>query len=157
MRFVRLTLLASLIFCMGAAKRPSLDLRIHALGTAAEAPTFAYPATLLNGTPIFLQRMPLLTQREVVSVFPFAAKDGTEGIYLKLGAHGSRLLEQNTMTRRGTMLVVLLNGRQVSNLLVDRPINDGIVCIPRGLNADEISLLTAAFPVMGEHGGKSRR
>lgn len=157
MRFVRFALAACLVFCTGAAKKPSVDLRVHAMGTAAEAPSFAYPTTLLNGTPIFLQRMALLTQREVSSVYPFNAADGSQGIYLKLGAHGSRLLQQHTMSKRGTMLVVLLNGRQVSNLLVDRPVDDGIVCIPRGLNDDEISLLTMAFPIMNQQGGKKRR
>lgn len=142
---------------MGAAKKSSLDLRIHAMGTPAEAPTFAYPFTLLNGTPIFLQRLALITQREVVSVYPFAAADGSQGIYLKLSSHGTQLLLQHTMSRRGTMLVVILNGRQISNLLVDRPVNDGILSIPRGLNEDEILLLTSAFPVMGQQGKKSRR
>lgn len=157
MRFLRFALAVGLLFCTGAAKKPTLDLRVHALGTAAEAPTFAYPTTLLNGTPVFLQRMAMLTEREVSSVYPFSAADGSQGIYLKLGAHGSRLLQQYTASNRGAMLVVLLNGRQVSNLLVDRPVNDGIVCIPRGLNDDEISLLSLAFPVMNQQGGKARR
>jgi hypothetical protein len=40
----------------------------------------------------------------------------------------------------------------VSNLVVDRPVTDGIVSIPRGLDAAEIELLTAAYPVLGETG-----
>lgn len=157
MKFARLLVLVPLVFCTGAAKRPALDLRIHATGTAAEAPTFAFPSTLINGTPVFLQRMPLLTQREVTAVFPFAAADGTEGIYLKLGPHGSRLLQQHTMAKAGTMLVVLLNGRQVSNLLVDRAVDDGIVCVPRGLTPEETAMLASSFPVMGGEGRKKRR
>ncbi len=154
MKFARLLLIVPLVFCTGAAKRPSLDLRIHGTGTAAEAPTFAFPSTLMNGTPVFLQRLPLLTQREVSAVYPFAATDGTQGIYLKLGAHGSRLLQQHTMSRPGTILVVLLNGRQVSNLLVDRPVDDGIVCVPRGLTPEEAELLSISFPVIGQEGKK---
>jgi hypothetical protein len=52
--------------------------------------------------------------------------------------------------------VVLLNGRQVINLVVDRPVTDGIVSIPRGLTPEEVALLRTAFPVMGETGKKGR-
>ena len=126
--FPFLALLA--LLCLGGAKKPEVDLRIHGLSTAAEAPTFAFPSTLMNGQPVFLQRMPLLSQREVKAVYPFPAADGSYGIYLKIDNHGSRLLEQQSLQRRGSTLVVMLNGRQVSNLIIDRPISDGIVSIP---------------------------
>jgi hypothetical protein len=153
-RPILLGLCAAALLCTGGAKKPAIDLRIHGEGIAAEAPTFAFPATLLNGQETFLSRMPLLTQREVRAVYPFPAADGTEGVYLKLDNHGTGLLQQHSMERRGRTLVVLLNGRQVSNLLVDRPVTDGIVSIPRGLSAEDITLLTTVFPVMGESGKK---
>lgn len=148
---------AAALACLAGAKKPVLDLRIHAEGTEAEAPSFAIPATLLNGKPVFLQRMPLVTQSEVESIYPFPAADGSQGVYLKLGPHGSRLLQQHTMSQQGRMLAVLLNGRMVSNLLVDRPIDDGIVCIPRGLSQEDITLLTTAFPVIGQPSTKKKR
>jgi len=147
---------AAALLCTGGAKKPVVDLRIHGEGIAAEAPTFAFPATLLNGRETYLSRMPLITQREVRSIYPFPAADGSEGVYLKLDNHGTGLLQQHTMERRGRTLVVLLNGRQVTNLLVDRPVTDGIVSIPRGLSPEDIALLRAAFPVIGEAGGPRR-
>jgi hypothetical protein len=158
MSSLRLAFVALALLCLGGAKKPPMvDIRIHALGTEAEAPTFAIPATLLNGTPVFLQRMPLLSQREVNAVYPFVAADGSHGTYLRVDNHGSRLLQQHTMSRRGELLVVLVNGRQVSNLLVDRPIDDGIVSIPRGLSADDIDLLTSVFPVIGQEATPKKR
>ncbi len=147
---------AAALLCTGGAKKPVVDLRIHGEGIAAEAPTFAFPATLLNGRETYLSRMPLITQREVRSIYPFPAADGSEGVYLKLDNHGTGLLQQHTMERRGRTLVVLLNGRQVTNLLVDRPVTDGIVSIPRGLSPEDIALLRTAFPVIGEAGGPRR-
>jgi len=147
---------AAALLCTGGAKKPVIDLRIHGEGIAAEAPTFAFPATLLNGREVYLSRMPLITQREVRSIYPFPAADGSEGVYLKLDNHGTGLLQQHTMERRGRTLVVLLNGRQVTNLLVDRPVTDGIVSIPRGLSPEDITLLRATFPVIGETGGPRR-
>ena len=147
---------AAALLCTGGAKKPVIDLRIHGEGIAAEAPTFAFPATLLNGREVYLSRMPLITQREVRSIYPFPAADGSEGVYLKLDNHGTGLLQQHTMERRGRTLVVLLNGRQVTNLVVDRPVSDGIVSIPRGLSPEDIALLRTAFPVIGETGSPRR-
>ena len=151
-RPILLVFSAAALLCTGGAKKPAVDLRIHGEGMAAEAPTFAFPATLLNGRDTFLSRMPLLTHREVRAVYPFAAADGSQGVYLKLDNHGSSLLQQHTMERSGRFMAVFLNGRQVSNLVADRPVSDWIVSIPRGLDESEIALLTAAFPVMGETG-----
>ncbi|MGA0112021.1 MAG: hypothetical protein ACO3PN_07955 [Chthoniobacterales bacterium] len=157
MKFRRLAFVAAALLFAAGAKKPVLDLRIHAEGTEAEAPTFAIPATLLDGRPAFLQRMPLVSQSEVDAIYPFPAADGSQGIYFKLGAHGSRLLQQHTMSQQGKLLVVMLNGRMVSNLLVDRAINDGIVCIPRGLSPDDIALLAGAFPVLGQENAEKKR
>lgn len=157
MRLSRLLLAAAALACVAGAKKPVIDLRVHAEGTEAEAPTFAIPATLLNGRPTFLQRMPLATQSEIDAIYPFAAADGSQGVYLKLGAHGSRLLQQHTMSQQGKLLVVMLNGRMVSNLLVDRPIDDGIIAIPRGLTPEDIAVLTSAFPVLGQESKKKQR
>ena len=90
-------------------------------------------------------------------MYPFGAADGSQGVYLKLGPHGSRLLQQHTTTKSGEVLVVMLNGRMVSNLLVDRPIEDGIVCIPRGLSPDDIAVMETVFPVVGQEGKKKKR
>jgi len=145
------------LLCVAGAKKPVIDLRIHAQGSEAEAPTFAIPATLLNGQPVFLQRMALITQSEVDAIYPFAAADGSQGVYLKLGPHGSRLLQQHTSTKKGEFLVVMLNGRMVSNLLIDRPIDDGILSIPRGLSPDDIAVMETVFPVVGQEGKKKKR
>ncbi|MFM8788815.1 MAG: hypothetical protein ACKOEI_02970 [Chthoniobacterales bacterium] len=156
MKFHRLFVFAAALACVAGAKKPTIDLRVHAEGTEAEAPTFAIPATLMNGRPAFLQRMPLATQSEIDAIYPFAAADGSQGVYLKLGHHGSRLLQQHTMSQQGKLLVVMLNGRMVSNLLVDRPIDDGIIASPRGLTQEDIALLGSAFPVIGQE-GKSKK
>lgn len=159
MRSLRVLAALSLLLSLGASKKPVLDVRVHAQGTPAEAPTFAFPTTLLNGTPIFLQRMPLVSSREIVSVYPFPSpsSDGSRGAYLKLDNHGAQLLQQCTMDRRGTVLVVMVNGRQVCNLLVDRAIDDGIVAIPRGLTDQDVAMLCEAFPVMGQTTQKKTR
>ena len=145
------------LFCTGGAKKPVVDIRIHAEGMASEAPSFAFPATLMDGRQVHLSRMPLISHREVKAIFPFDAADGTRGVYLKLDSHGSGLLNQHTVAARGGTLAVFINGRQASNLRVDRQVSDGIVSIPRGLTEEDITVLSSAFPILGQSEEKSGR
>lgn len=156
-RLFVLALVLGAMLCTGGAKKPVVDIRIHAEGLASEAPSFAFPATLLDGRPVHLARMPLVSHREVKAIFPFDAADGTRGVYLKLDSHGSSLLNQHTTAARGGTLAVFINGRQVSNLRVSRQVSDGIVSIPRGLTEEDITVLTSAFPVLGGSEEKSGR
>jgi len=151
-----LTLTLAALLCTGGAKKPPFELRIHHEGLAAEAPSFAFPATLLDGTPTHLARMPLITHREIRGIYPFDAADGSRGVYLQLDPHGAGLLNQHTSARQGGTLAVFLNGRQVSNLTVDRPVSDGIFSIPRGLTAEESELMATLFPVIGEENPRRR-
>lgn len=156
-RLALLTFALVALLCTGGAKKPVVDIRIHAEGRASEAPSFAFPATLLDGRQVYLSRMPLISHREVKAIFPFDAADGTRGVYLKLDSHGSGLLNQHTAAARQGTLAVFINGRQASNLRVDRQVSDGIVSIPRGLTEEDITILSSAFPVLGQSDDKPGR
>lgn len=154
MRSRILLLLLAALLCLGMARKPPLSLRLHGEGTASEAPTFAFPANLLSGRPVYLQRMPLVTEREIRAFHAFEADDGSYGACFQLDNHGRKLLEQFSMSRRGTYLVAIFNGRQVADLFVDRTVSDGILCIKRGLTSEDVTLLGRHFGVIG---GKPRK
>jgi hypothetical protein len=71
----------------------------------------------------------------VKAVYPFKAPDGTGGAYLKLDGHGANLLTQFSIEKMGrnAVLAVIVNGRQVADLMVDAPVRDGIFVIPSGM------------------------
>ena len=76
-----------------------------------------------------------LSDRDVIDVIPFAAKDGTQGAYLRLGPSGRLALTAVSQSKLGKAMVIFVNGRQIADLHIDRRIEDGILPIPSGLTA----------------------
>ena len=134
-----------------------LTLRIHCEGSAEDGEKFTVPVTLLDGRKAHMSVMPILTEHEVKAVYPFKAPDGTGGAYLKLDGHGANLLTQCSLEKRGSVLAVLVNGRQAADLMVDAPVRDGIFVIPSGLTMTEEARLVNAFPLMGQENAPDQK
>jgi hypothetical protein len=138
----------------GAKKPPAVSIRFYG-EAGSEGGNFSDKVTLLaNGRETYMTAMPLITEREVKSFYPFPAKDGTMGTYLRLDDHGMRLLEQHTMSKRSTYLLVFFNGRHIVDLYVDKAVHDGIAIIPRGLTPTDIEFLDVTFPRYGHEDEK---
>jgi hypothetical protein len=138
----------------GAKKQPPVSIRFYG-EAGAEGGNFSEKVTLLHsGRQTHMGSMPLLTEHEVRSFYPFTAKNGTMGAYLRLDDHGTRLLEQHTMSRRGSYLIVFFNGRHVVDLYVDKAVRDGIATIPSGLTPQDIEFLDMALPRYGHEDEK---
>ena len=58
---------------------------------------------------------------------------------------------------RGGVLVVMINGRQVIDLLVDAPVRDGVFVIPYGLTMAEVARLVNAFPIIGQENNPKQK
>lgn len=101
--------------------------------------------------------MPLINERDIVSAQTFPAADGSHGAYFKLDSHGTNLVMQHSLSQRGTFLFAFLNGRAVIDLYIDRPVQDGIIAIPRGLTPEEVLLIEQKFPLIGNEDGKPQR
>jgi hypothetical protein len=162
MKFIRAAIAAVLAITAvgnaeaGAKKQSSAAVRFYAEG-GAEGADFSQKVELLNSKrPVYMQSMPLITEREIKAFYPFPAQDGsgTFGAYFKLDSHGSSLLGQHTMSRRGSYLLAFFNGRHVTDLYIDRGVNDGIVSIPSGLSRNDLDLLEMAFPIIGQESVK---
>ncbi|MEO6845956.1 MAG: hypothetical protein ABI443_01470 [Chthoniobacterales bacterium] len=149
----RKTLLAAFLalLCVAANKKSTLTIRFHAEGSPGDGEKFVQgivfktpPHTGVIGI------MPVATEREIVAFFPFKAKDGTMGAYFKLDSHGAALLEAFTIENRGRTVVALVNGRQVIDMISDKPISDGVITIPSGLTDAEIAAMRAEFRIIGQ-------
>jgi hypothetical protein len=138
-------------------KKDVLNIRIHGEATPQDGEKFSVPFTLLNGTKTYLSIMPVLSEHEVRSILPFKNPDGSLGVFLYLDAHGANLLAEYSIEKmgRGSMLAVMVNGRQVIDLEVDKPVRDGVVYIPYGLTMEEEARLVNAFPLAGQKGKKA--
>ena len=142
----------------GASKQSAVAVRFYGQGGGAgEGSDFSQPVPLLgSGRTIYMQTMPLITEKEITAYYPFQATDGsgTMGAYFKLDAHGSNLLGQHTMSRKGSYLLAYFNGRHVIDLYIDRAVTDGIISIPSGLTSADIAALEITFPLMGHENEK---
>lgn len=140
-------------------KKEALSVRIHGEGGAEEGEKFTVPLVLLDGRRAALSIMPLLSEHDIKSVYPFHASDGTYGVYLRLDPHGANLLTQYSLERMGrnNVLAVMVNGRQVTDVLVDKPVRDGLFCIPQGLTMIEAARFVNSYPVMGQENARSQK
>jgi len=145
----------------GMARKPALTLRFHLETTGAAGAPFAIPVKFTNpARDGFMSNVPAISERNIVAIFPTPAADGTWGCAFKLDAGGRLALEQLSRDKRGSSLVAFMatkgGSHQIMDLLIDRPVSDGILYLPRGLTALEIAALRKTFKVLGESGKKPR-
>lgn len=143
-------------FTAGAKKQNPVAVRVYPESSELGG-KFSSPVELINPKrKTHMATMPLINEADIASVYPFPAPDGsgTYGAYFRLDNHGKNLLSQHTMSKRGTFLIVFFNGRHVTDLRIDRGVEDGLFSIPSGLSALEADLLKYEWPPLGEEGGK---
>jgi len=140
-------------------KKDTVTIRVHGEAGQEDGEKFSIPYVLVDGRKTTLSVMPLLSEHDVKSVYPFKAPDGTGGAYLKLDSHGANLLTQFSIEKMGrnAVLAVIVNGRQVADLVVDAPVRDGIFVIPSGMTMVEEALLVNGFPLMGQENSPAQK
>jgi hypothetical protein len=140
-------------------KKEVFTIRVHGEASPEDGEKFATPVILLNGRKTTLSIMPLLNEHDIKSVYPFKTQDGSGGAYLRLDAHGANLLSLYSIEKkgRGSVLAVMVNGRQVTDLVVDAPVRDGIFAIPFGLTMAEEAHLVNTFPIMGQENAPAQK
>ena len=142
-------LCASFVQAAGKKKRdPGIQIRFHAQ-TSGYDPTFAAKVNIGNPPQeLTVEKIPLITEHDFQSFYPYRAADGTFSAVFKLDRHGAATLEELSAEKRGLQLLVVVNGRPLTSLLVDRTIKDGIIFIPAGLTEENIRALGASFNIM---------
>jgi len=155
MKILRILVLAPLLLSfVAAAKKPQVSVRFHAEANARDGEPFAMPIKFQNpARDGFVERVPSISERDIKAVYPVPATDGTFGCAFQLDQHGRIGLQTLSTQRRGASLVVFVNTKsgmhQVIDMIIDKPITDGIVYIPRGLTQLEIAALQKKFRTMG--------
>ncbi len=144
--------LAILALCLTAGSKkmdPTIAVRFH-LQTNTFDPTFA--TKLMLGEPpreVLIEKIPTISERDIASFYPFSAADGTYAVAFQLDRHGQINLETLSASKRGTLLIAIINGRVITPLTIDKTITDGIIYVPSGLTVAEVRALGASFTIMG--------
>ena len=137
------------------ARSNHCTLRVHAQANENDGSVFASPITTpITGKSIFIEKIPAISEHDVAAFRACPAADGSFGVLLQLNDHGRLALETLSIEHRGSTLLVLVNGRAVTEMLVDRRVSDGQIYLASGLSSSDIAAMEKDWPPIG---GKKRR
>ncbi len=133
------------------AKEKKASFRAHTMANANDSSSFAAPVvSRADGRTIFITKTAVISERDVETFRPYQAGDGSFGVLLQLDRHGRLALDTLSVERRGTPLVIYVNGRQVAQLQIDQRVQDGRLYLENGLTAADIELMRKTWPLIGQ-------
>jgi hypothetical protein len=154
---IGMRILCVFVFCLvfaltdAAAKQRHCTFRVHAQANPRDTDVFSMPARATSsGKDIAIQKLPWITERDVMAVSPYPAQDGTFGALFQLDEHGRVVLDTLSVERRGGFLFVFVNGRMITELQIDKRVSDGKIYIPAGLTAADIELMKKQWRLIGQ-------
>jgi len=135
----------------GVAKQSHCTLRVHAQANPRDTEVFATSVrTQVSGKEVAIEKMPWISERDVMAFSSYTANDGTYGALLQLDDHGRVVLDTLSVERRGGFLFVFINGRFITQLEIDKRVSDGRIYIPSGLTAADIELMKKDWRLIGQ-------
>lgn len=134
-----------------AARRPKCSVRFYAEVSSYSENPFATPIkTFSPPRQVFIENSAFISERNITGVHVFPFQDGTWGCVFRLDSSGRIALATVTSANRGRSVFFYLGNektsRQVLEIFVDRPVNDGVLPVSRGLTYPEVQLLQKQFP-----------
>jgi len=94
--------------------------------------------------------MARITEQEVVAFYPYQVGKDNFGALFQLDEHGRIALDTLSIERRGSLLFVLINGRPITELQIDKRVSDGQVYVPSGLTKADIDLMKKDWRLIGQ-------
>jgi hypothetical protein len=151
MKSIFASLIVALIVASVAGKDRPCIFRVHVEANANDTASFAgsVPA-LFSGKRVAIERMPRLSERHVVTFYPYEAGNGNYGAFFQLDEHGRIALDTLSAEKRGTLLFVLISGRPVAELQIDQRVSDGRIYIASGLTKPDIESMKKCWRLIGE-------
>jgi hypothetical protein len=141
----------------GIAKQRHCTLRVHVQANPRDTEVFATSVrTQFSGKDVAIEKMPWISERDVIAFSPYPARDGTYGALIQLDEHGRVVLDTLSVERRGGFLFVFINGRLITELEIDKRVSDGKIYIPSGLTAADIELMKKEWRLIGQRKSQSR-
>ncbi|MBA3386756.1 MAG: hypothetical protein H0T95_09095 [Chthoniobacterales bacterium] len=134
-----------------AAAKPHCTLRAHVEGNANDGAVFSTQLqSPTTGKKVVIEKIPTISERDVVAFYPVPAPDGSYGVLFKLDDHGKLALDTLSVERRGTFLYVFVNGRPAAELQIDKRVSDGKLYVPTGLTANDVALMKKDWRLIGQ-------
>jgi hypothetical protein len=160
---IGMKILGAIVLCLlwapvgGFAKQRHCTFRVHAQANPRDTEVFStsVPAQV-SGKEIAIEKMPWISERDVMAFSAYPAPDGTYGALIQLDEHGRVVLDTLSIERRSSFLFVFIDGRFITELQIDKRVSDGKIYIPSGLTAADIDLMKKDWRLIGERKHQSR-
>ncbi len=141
---------ALLVPAICEGKKPHCTLRAHAEANSHDGPAFSTQLrSPITGKNVVIEKVPTISERDVVAFRPYQAADGSYGVLFQLSDHGKLALDTLSVERRGRFVYVFVNGRPAAELQIDRRVSDGKLYIASGLTPADIELMRKDWPLVG--------
>jgi len=135
----------------GVAKQRHCTFRVHAQANPRDTEIFATSVRAqISGKDVAIEKMPWISERDVIAFAAYSAQDGTYGALIQLDEHGRTVLDTLSVEHRGSFLFVFINGRFITNLQIDKRVSDGKIYVPSGLTAADIDLMKKDWRLIGQ-------
>jgi hypothetical protein len=145
-----LALCLTVALTLAIAKQRHCTFRVHAQANPHDTDVFSMSmGARSSGKDVTIQKLPWITEHDVVAFLPYQAQDGTYGALFLLDEHGRVVLDTLSVEHRGGFLFVLINGRLITELQIDKRVSDGKIYIPSGVTAAEIEVMKKDWPLIG--------
>ncbi len=152
MRFLSILAVLGLCVCGAQAggKKNTVKISFHIETEATDNPKMIFPHQMF-GQQRYFRRIPEISAKDLVAYTPFPADDqASYGAVFQLKGTARRRLAAVTTTNIGRWLVCQAFGRIVDGVLIDEPVDDGVIVIWRGLSLEEIRELDKSIDRVGE-------
>jgi len=154
---ILLALAPSMLSAAGKAENKA-SLSFHIETEASDNPKMIFPHTLNNGQTRYFRRLPEISTKDVVSYSPFPSDSGEGyGAVFRLRDSAAKRLSALTNINQGKWLVAQVNGRLVDTLIIDQPINDGVLVVWKGITLADLSIFDKATKRSGEENKKDKK
>lgn len=143
----------------GMTKRPDFIVRFFVEANSQDTERFAQQVQLkYPPRSAYIERVPIVSERNIKAIYPFTAPDHSWGCAFQLDALGRLNLQTGSAENSGKSMVVYIGTKkgthQVIDMVIDKPIGDGVVTIQKGMTIGEIEALGKRYPIAGRQHGK---
>jgi hypothetical protein len=150
-RILLSALLACLALASTDAKRRHCMFRVHVEANPQDTAAFAGSVRAqFSGKPIAIEKLPRISENDVVAFFPYEAGKGNFGALFQLDDHGRLALDVLSVEHRGGLLFLFINGRPITEFQIDKRVSDGRIYIAAGLTAADIELMKKDWRIIGQ-------
>lgn len=137
------------VFAGGNKGKPTY-VSFHIETEGSDNPKMISPLEVM-GKQRFFRRIPEVSSKDFVAFSPFPAEDqGSYGVIFQLKDNARRRFSAVTNANQGKWLVCQGFGRVLDGVLIDAPIDDGVIVVWKGFSLDEIKQLDETLPRFGK-------